>query len=297
MPAPAGAVNEPEFKALGLLEVKDDERGEVEAIVATLGVVDRDGEVITAGAIKNGSKVKLSSYGHDIVFMSQAPVGKGALKVEGDKVVFRGSFFMTTQRGVEAFRTLKELGEDQEWSFGFKVMGSEMPDEEWTKKGAWRILTKLDSFEVSPVLRGAGIGTGTREVKAGGDRDADARTLALAFARISERAATPAGLPLPAQFVPALRFAADRLAMSPSQIPLVKMVAPGALGDGAVGCFVFKSKEIHLVAGRSDEETLATLFHEMVHRYEDLKNWLPDERFASGMEEELLAQWAYEWRH
>ena len=39
-----------ETKAFGALEIKDAEQGEVTAVVATLGVVDRDGDVLLPGA-------------------------------------------------------------------------------------------------------------------------------------------------------------------------------------------------------------------------------------------------------
>jgi hypothetical protein len=157
-----------EVKFLDSFEIKDEEKGEIEAVVVTLNTVDRDHDIILPGAIPDGAKVKLSDYGHSVAFGSP-PVGKGVLRTKGHKVVFLGHYFMTTERGAEAFRTIKEIGsDDQEWSFGFTVNGAEMPEEEDRKKGAWRILTKLDSFEVSPVIRGAGIGTRTVLVKAAG---------------------------------------------------------------------------------------------------------------------------------
>lgn len=162
-------------KALESFELKDADKGEVEAIVATLGVVDRDREVITHDAIKNGSKVTMSGYGHDAVF-GATPVGKGALHVEENKLVFRGKLFKTP-RGQETLSVLKEMGTDQEWSFGFRVLGSEVPDEDWQKKGAMRILTKLSAFEVSPVLIGAGIGTQTVSAKQA-DEEAAAKAAA-----------------------------------------------------------------------------------------------------------------------
>jgi prohead serine protease len=152
------------------LELKDEATGEVEAVVATLNVVDRDREVITTDAIKSGSKVAMSSYGHNIVGFfgsSMPPVGKGKLFIEGEKAVFRGKLFLKTERGRETLEVLKEMGKDQEWSFGFQVLGSEVPDEKWRKQGAMAILTKLDAFEVSPVIRGAGIGTHTVSAKEG----------------------------------------------------------------------------------------------------------------------------------
>lgn len=107
----------------------------------------------------------MSSYGHDVVFGSM-PVGKGTISVVKDKAVFRGKLFLSTVRGQETFDVLKEMGSDQQWSFGFRIIGSEVPDEDMAKKGARRILTKLDAFEVSPVVIGAGVGTRTTTVKA-----------------------------------------------------------------------------------------------------------------------------------
>jgi phage head maturation protease len=162
-------------KSFGALEIKDAESGEVEAVVATLNTVDRDHEVILPGAIPEGSKVKLSMYGHGAMW-GDMPVGKGTLHVKGERLLFRGKFFMTTARGADAFRTLKEIGSDQEWSFGFRVIDAENATEEWSKQGAFRILKKLEPFEVSPVLIGAGIGTRTVSMKCdgcGGEHEGD----------------------------------------------------------------------------------------------------------------------------
>lgn len=154
-----------EIKQIGaVLEIKDEEKGEVEAVFATLGVMDKDGDIIREGAIKNGTKVKMSSYGHDAIF-GAVPVGKGTVHVEGDQALFKGRLFLSTVRGKETFDVLKEFGADQEWSFGFRVTGSEVPDEAQRQKGVWRVITKMDVFEVSPVLRGAGVGTHTVAVK------------------------------------------------------------------------------------------------------------------------------------
>jgi phage head maturation protease len=156
-----------DIKAFGALEVKDAEKGEVKAVIATLNKVDRDREVILTGAVPDGAKVKLSGYGHGAMF-GEMPVGKGTLHVEGEKVMFDGKFFLSTPRGAEAFQTLKELGADQEWSFGFRVLDAENAAEEWVKQGAFRVLKKLEPFEVSPVLMGAGIGTRTVSMKCDG---------------------------------------------------------------------------------------------------------------------------------
>jgi hypothetical protein len=145
-------------------EIKDADKGEVEAIVATIGVVDKDEDIIRAEAIPDGAKVSMSSYGHEAVYGAR-PVGKGKLVVEGTKLVFKGRVFLSMTDGRDTFECLKEMGADQEWSFGFRILGAEVPTEAERKQGARRVLTKLQAFEVSPVIIGAGVGTQTLGVK------------------------------------------------------------------------------------------------------------------------------------
>jgi hypothetical protein len=168
------------IKAFGHLDVKDEAKGEVEAVIATLNTVDRDGDVILSDAIKSGSRVILSSYGHNTVGSlfgdgGTFPAGKGKIIIDENKAVFQGHTFMDMQIGRDTLSMLKHMGADQEWSFGFRVIGSEVPDETWRKRGAERILTKLDCFEVSPVLIGAGVGTRTVSAKAADEEAAQAK--------------------------------------------------------------------------------------------------------------------------
>lgn len=150
-------------KSFGPFEVKSEDRGEVEAIVATLGVVDKDGDVILNGAVPpEGARVKLSGYDHDTVLKGLPPVGKGMITEEGDRLIFRGKFFMSTERGREAFHTTKELGSEGEWSFGFpKAVKTGQLTDDWRTKGAKRVIAGLMPIEASPVFVGAGWGTGT----------------------------------------------------------------------------------------------------------------------------------------
>jgi hypothetical protein len=100
-----------EVKRLDSIEIKGgDEEGHVEAVIATLNVVDRDHDVILPGAIKDGAHVTLSDYGHSTVISGTLPVGKGTLQTKGNKVVFKGRYFMSTDREAEAFRTIQEMG-------------------------------------------------------------------------------------------------------------------------------------------------------------------------------------------
>jgi hypothetical protein len=156
-----------ETKDFGPFEIKDEAKGEVVAVVATLGEVDRDGDVILPGSIRNGSPVILSDYGHNSVLDGKAPVGKGTISEEGTKAVLRGRFFLSSQRGREAFLTVKELGEHSEWSIGFphRSVKTAPMTEEYNTKGARRLIVGLEAMEASPVLRGAQLGTRTMVVK------------------------------------------------------------------------------------------------------------------------------------
>jgi len=180
-----------ELKSFGPFAIKSEDRGEVEAIVATLGVVDKDGDVILPGAVGPlGARVKLSGYDHDVITKGAPPAGKGVITEEGDKLVFRGKFFMSTDHGRNAFHTTKELGEEGEWSFGFpKNVKTAQVTDEWRAKGAKRMIAELKAIEASPVFVGAGWGTQTVAVKSEADvAEADA---ALALEAVTEVPAEP----------------------------------------------------------------------------------------------------------
>lgn len=143
----------------------DPDSGEISAVIATLDVVDRDGDVTVAGAFADSPPVKISLYNHASAYGTMLPVGVGAIKEQGDQAVFSGELFLDTAGGLEAHTTLKRLneaGSPSEWSYGFEVLESE----EGEHKGeSVRVLKRLAPFEVSPVMRGAGIDTQTIEVK------------------------------------------------------------------------------------------------------------------------------------
>jgi hypothetical protein len=153
------------------MEVKDAASGEVVARVATINTVDRDQDVFLPGSIGAGHRVKLSSYGHDTILGNAPPAGIGTITEEKGEAILRGRFFMSTQRGQEAFMTVRELGEDGEWSVGFpRSMVKLAPmTKEWHEQGARRLIAGVTLIEVSPVMMGAQIGTGTLYTKCATD--------------------------------------------------------------------------------------------------------------------------------
>jgi len=157
-----------ELKSFGsAFEIKDAANGEVAAIVATLGVVDKDGDVLLPGCFPPAASVTLSGYRHDVIKEGAPPAGKGTITVEGDKAIFKGRFFMSSERGREAFALVREMGEDGQWSFGFPTRATKTAPmtDEWRTKGARRVIAGLQPIEASPVFIGAGYGTGTLYTK------------------------------------------------------------------------------------------------------------------------------------
>lgn len=145
------------------IEIKSESEGVVTARFATLGVKDLDGDVTERGAFGK-QRVKVSSFNHSS-WGNGLPVGVGEIYEKGDEVLAELKFFMDTTHGRDHFETVKGLGDLGEWSYGFDIQEYRQPDESERQKGVRRVLKKLNVFEVSPVLRGAGIGTATLGVK------------------------------------------------------------------------------------------------------------------------------------
>jgi hypothetical protein len=142
-------------------DLKLKETGEFEAVFATLNVIDKDGDVIVPGAIESGTKVRVSAYNHSS-WSGALPVGKGQIFEENEQLIVRGQFFMDTDGGQETYKTVKNLEDLGEWSFGFDRVIQEPG--EWNDQRV-NILRKMKVHEVSPVLLGAGIGTRTMVMK------------------------------------------------------------------------------------------------------------------------------------
>ena len=146
-------------------EVKDAAKGLVEAVFSTFNVKDFDDDMTLPGAFEDGASVTISAYGHKS-WMGALPVGKGAIRAEAGRAVLDGQFFLQTDAGKETFEVVKAMGQDQQWSYGYDVLETGTLTDEMRQKGISRVLQKLKVYEVSPVLVGAGVGTGTLSVKA-----------------------------------------------------------------------------------------------------------------------------------
>ena len=154
-----------ESKTLANFELKDEGDGAFSATFASFNVVDLDGDVTLPGAFRSGAKTVVGAFNHSSQRGDALPVGIATLRSDSRRAWAEGEFF-DTPAGRTYRTTLKALGPLAEWSYSYKVDDQSV---EYADLRAWpgakRILRGVTVYEVSPVLRGAGIGTRTDYVK------------------------------------------------------------------------------------------------------------------------------------
>lgn len=140
-----------------------DESGKGLAKIATLSAVDLDGDTYAPGAFGSGQEVQVLS-GHS---WQGPPLGKGRIFEKDGDALAEFQLNLDTTAGADWHKALQfdvATGAKAltEWSYGFHIMDSEHE----TRDGkSVRVLKALDVFEVSPVVQGAGVGTGTLAIK------------------------------------------------------------------------------------------------------------------------------------
>ena len=166
------AMTETERKSITVDWKADGAEGEFVAQIATLNVIDHDGDVTLPGAFPEGKELLVSAYQHGS-WSGALPVGEAVIHENGAAVVATGIFNLKTSTGRDTYEAVKFTGNLQEWSYGFSVLGRGSDEEmaSWAQAhgGAMpqRIIKKNDPYELSPVLLGAGINTQTLGIKAG----------------------------------------------------------------------------------------------------------------------------------
>jgi HK97 family phage prohead protease len=157
----------------------DGSEGSVQAVFSTFDVVDKGGDVVLASAFTHGQEVPMT-WAHQW----DMPIGKGVVLVEPGRALFDGAFFMDTQAGQEAYKTVRAMGSLQEWSWGFRVTDAafEQRGDEFI-----RLIKKAQLFEVSPVLVGEGENTFTLGIKGGMPIADESEAVLAAVKGVSER--------------------------------------------------------------------------------------------------------------
>ena len=141
------------------------EKGEGLIVFATLNVIDSDEDVTLNGAF--GEQIAPIIPAHD---WQQVPIGKAKIREDGDSAVAEIKLNLKTDLGRNWYESLKFDMENfppakQEYSYGFDVLKESRGEFEGRQV---RFLEKMKVHEISPVLLGAGIGTGTLGLKENG---------------------------------------------------------------------------------------------------------------------------------
>jgi hypothetical protein len=147
------------------IKAEGNEAGAFTARIATLNVIDKDNDVTIKGAFEGSDPVRVSRFNHSSAVRDDLPVGIATIQEVGEDVIAEGQLNLATPGGQQLYDTLKFEAANNvasEWSYGFTVEESEDGEQDDQKV---RFLRRLKAFEISPVMRGAGMGTATLAVK------------------------------------------------------------------------------------------------------------------------------------
>lgn len=131
--------------------------GQVEAIVATMGVPCLNDRMFAPGSIESGRLVFISIFDH-LVLKGDEAVGMGTVFVEGNVVVLRGRYDIHTPRGRGAHERVRAMGHRVRWSLGFNILDSHREE---VAGRSLEVITRAWPIEVSPVWKPADPSTRT----------------------------------------------------------------------------------------------------------------------------------------
>lgn len=167
-----------ERKSIEILADDDGPDGAVTAVIATLGVKDKDGDVTRPGFFPAQPYPIKMVQAHE---WGTIMLGKGTIQEVGGQAVFKGQLNLDEDDS-DARALYSRLKFDMnnpppliQWSYGFRLKDDGFTPTEYgrdlhaSKDGG----PGADFYEVSPVLVGAGEGTGTLAVKSGNGRFVD----------------------------------------------------------------------------------------------------------------------------
>lgn len=143
-----------------------DEAGKGLVRIATLSAVDHDGDTYLPGAFswKDGGGQWCSILpAHN---RSKAPLGKARVYEEGDSALAETHFNLAIPEAKSWHSAIMfDLAQGksvQEYSYGFDLLDFEYQQRDGERV---RLFKRVDVHEISPVLQGAGVGTGTLTMK------------------------------------------------------------------------------------------------------------------------------------
>ncbi|HEU5160334.1 MAG TPA: HK97 family phage prohead protease [Streptosporangiaceae bacterium] len=143
----------------------DEGKGRVTAVFATLGVVDRHGDLTPRGAFGRQVAI-LGQHNHATHSPGFIPLGKAFVYEDGDQARADLRFNLKVQAARDTYEAIRfDLADPPpliQYSYGFDTLDHDFAHVDDRRV---RVLKRLRVFEVSPVLLGAGIGTRTLYAK------------------------------------------------------------------------------------------------------------------------------------
>jgi hypothetical protein len=127
------------------------------AVVATMGTVDRDRQLILPGALVN-TDAYVSAWNHSAKYGAESPVGEAYLWEENGRLYAQVTYEDTPAGRTSSKRVASEL---PDWSVYFETVESRPPTREERERGALKTIVKWNVYEVSPVDEGTVLGCGT----------------------------------------------------------------------------------------------------------------------------------------
>lgn len=154
------------------------DQGKLSIVFATMGVVDKDGDVAVPGFYGNQDIVMVPA--HD---WSHVPIGKGVTREDGDSAIADIQMNLDIQAAKDWLSAIKfdmQHGKPlQEYSYGFKVLDGGSKRGDYNGQQVRYLQPREDGtpgskiWEVSPVLVGAGQDTRTLSAKSAGTKFCD----------------------------------------------------------------------------------------------------------------------------
>jgi hypothetical protein len=142
-------------------EVKGPGGDTADAVLARLGVIDRQGDIIDPGCLRNppGDRVPVSEWNHSYLRDPDAPAAGFATVQEQEGELRARVTFSDTPEGRASAQRVHETLPD--WSWGLAEIETRPVTAAERAAGALRAIAKVRVIEVSPVDKGASVASGT----------------------------------------------------------------------------------------------------------------------------------------
>jgi len=152
-----------EIKSATVSDFHLTEEGEILVAFAETDAVDREQDYTFPGAFPSKA-MPISHFNHGSwpERGGYPTTGRVDISEQEKKAIAKGTFFMDTTHGRDAYHTVKGMAELQEWSYGYSVLEKAAPP---AGVKARRGLKSVNPYELSPVLIGAGANTRTLDIK------------------------------------------------------------------------------------------------------------------------------------